>query len=121
MPKPIAFPKPRPRSLSEYQTEMDGFVAARGWYETDSAKPQNPRNLAMSISIEANELLECFQWTETINSDHAADELADVVLYAAQLANVLGIDLGSAVDRKLEANHLRFPVTEKDSWRRAAG
>jgi NTP pyrophosphatase (non-canonical NTP hydrolase) len=114
MPAPL--PKRRPKTLLELQHEMDEFVRSRGWYEVDSAKPQGARNLAASISLEANEVLECFQWTDDADVSAVASELADVVLYAAQLANVMGIDLGAALAEKLELNHSRFPAAEDERW-----
>lgn len=110
--------KAKARTLIEIQGAMDEFVSSRGWYERDSEKPQLPRNLAASISLEANEVLECFQWSEEADRDHVGDELADVLLYVAQLANVLDIDLGSAVDKKLERNQDRFPTVENARWPR---
>ncbi|HEX8084609.1 MAG TPA: MazG-like family protein [Solirubrobacteraceae bacterium] len=86
---------------------MDKFVRRRGWYDDASRKPQTTINLAASLAIEAAELLECFQWRAEGDPDAVADELADVVLYAAQLANVSGIDLGEAVAAKLARNEMR--------------
>ena len=116
MPTPLS--KAKPKTLTEIQSAMDEFVRSRGWYGQGSEKPQLPRNLAASISLEANELLECFQWNEEADRDQVGEELADVLLYAAQLANVLDIDLGSAVDRKLERNQDRFPTVENVPWPR---
>jgi NTP pyrophosphatase (non-canonical NTP hydrolase) len=99
---------------------MDEFVDTRGWYGPESEKPQTPKNLAASISLEANEVLECFQWTDAADPDQVGAELADVILYAAQLANVLGIDLDGALKDKLERNHDRFPAAEGDVWPRLA-
>lgn len=95
---------------------MDEFVASRGWYAPESEKPQTAQNLAASISIEAAEILECVQWSERAKSDEIAGELADVVLYVAQLANVLAIDLGEAVTKKLELNHDRFAAVDAGQW-----
>jgi len=86
---------------------MSEFVRERGWYAADSKKPQTAKNLAVSISIESGELLECFQWADRGEPRLVAGELADVLLYAAQLANVLGIDLDAAVRAKLELNRTR--------------
>ena len=114
MPRPIP---DRVKTLQEIQEAMDRFVASRGWYGADSAKPQEPRNLAASISLEANEVLECFQWSAKSKVESVAAELADVVLYVAQLANVLEIDLGEAIESKLQLNDRRFPAIEDDAWR----
>jgi NTP pyrophosphatase (non-canonical NTP hydrolase) len=87
---------------------MHQFVRAQGWYEPDSPKPQTPRNLAISLSLEANEVLEHFQWQEeTEPSEELADELADVALYLLQIASIAGIDLEQAVLSKLKKNYQR--------------
>lgn len=94
-------------TLSQVSQAMTEFVETKGWYRSDSARPQTPRNLAMSLAIEIGELLECFQWSESAALDQVEDELADVMLYAVQLANVLRVDLEKAVLRKLEKNRHR--------------
>jgi NTP pyrophosphatase (non-canonical NTP hydrolase) len=86
---------------------MHELVTDRGWYGTDSRRPQTPRNLATSLSIESAELLECFQWAEHADPQAVADELADVVLYAAQLATVMDIDLETALRHKMAHNRTR--------------
>ena len=84
---------------------MHAFVRSKGWYEPDSKRPQTPRNLAISLSLEANEVLEHFQWRDDLkDKDELAGELADVSLYLLQLASVSGIDLEQAVLKKLETN-----------------
>jgi NTP pyrophosphatase (non-canonical NTP hydrolase) len=93
--------------LRDVQDQMHSFVTERGWYAEGSTRPQTPRSLAISLGVEAAELLECFQWSERAERSSVADELADIVLYAAQLANVIGADLGSAVAEKLERNRAR--------------
>lgn len=103
-------------TLGDVQQAMDAFVRARGWYDEGSAKPQTPRNLAASMALEAGEALEHFQWSETCDPVAVGDELADVVLYAAQLANVLGVDLAEAVRGKLDRNERRFPRAAEDAW-----
>lgn len=70
-----------------------------------------PGNLAKSISIEASELLECFQWNESnFNRDDVIDELADVTNYCLLLADSLGVNLEDAVLNKIERNKLKYPV-----------
>ena len=87
---------------------MHAFVAAKGWYEADSPKPQTPRNLAISLVLEASEVLEHFQWRdESRDREALASELADVALYLLQLASVSGIDLERAILETLERNHRR--------------
>lgn len=87
--------------------KIDAFVEAKGWAGADSDKPQTPRNLATSISIEAAELLECFQWSDRGNLADLESELADVLIYSLRFAQVLGIDPLAAVLKKLEMNHRR--------------
>ena len=87
---------------------MNDFVHSKGWYELDSPREQSPRNLAISLSLEASEVLEHFQWSENCdNKDDLADELADVSLYLFQLASVAGIDLEIAIIKKLSINEKR--------------
>jgi 8-oxo-dGTP diphosphatase len=91
--------------LSELTERMHAFVRSKGWYKPDSKRPQTPRNLAISLSLEANEVLEHFQWQDDLmDKDELASELADVALYLLQLASVSGIDLELAVLEKLETN-----------------
>lgn len=95
-------------TIEELTTLMHQFVQSKGWYESDSPKVQSPRNLATSLAIEAAEVLEHFQWRETVtNKDELAGELADVALYLLQLASVTGIDLEQAILNKLAHNQTR--------------
>jgi NTP pyrophosphatase (non-canonical NTP hydrolase) len=94
--------------LKQLTEEMDRFVTAKGWYNPESPRQQTPRNLAISLNLEASEVLEHFQWSENCKSDNElADELADVTLYLLQLAKVSGIDLEEAVLNKLKKNYSR--------------
>jgi NTP pyrophosphatase (non-canonical NTP hydrolase) len=86
---------------------MHAFVASKGWYAPDSARPQTPRNLAASLAIEAAEVLEHYQWADAADSAELAGELADVALYLLQLASVTGIDLEQAILDKLQVNYGR--------------
>ncbi len=87
---------------------MKDFVRAKGWYQPDSLRPQTGKNLAISLNIEAAEVLELFQWVETPpDPQKLAGELADVTLYLLQLASVSGIDLEEAVLAKLKENYSR--------------
>lgn len=94
-------------TFDDVREAMAEFVAQKGWNEERSTRPQTPRNLAMSMAIELGELLECFQWSDKAPIDRVQDELADVMLYAVQLANVLGVDLEHAIVSKLERNRHR--------------
>lgn len=87
---------------------MDDFVAAKGWYKPESLRPQTPRNMAVSLSLEAAEILEHFQWGDkALDKAALAGELADVALYLLQLAHVSGIDLEEAILEKLALNYQR--------------
>ncbi len=94
-------------TLAELTQLMHEFVRTKGWYEPDSPHPQTMRSLAISLSIEAAEILEHFQWRETADPDRLAEELADVALYLLQLASISGIDLERAIHDKLAANYRR--------------
>ena len=94
--------------LKDLTGRMHAFVRSKGWYEPDSKRPQTPRNLAISLSLEANEVLEHFQWQAEINDkEKIAGELADVALYLLQLSSITGIDLEAAILKKLVTNALR--------------
>jgi NTP pyrophosphatase (non-canonical NTP hydrolase) len=94
--------------IKDLTERMHTFVRSKGWYEPDSKRPQKPRNLAISLSLEANEVLEHFQWRDDLkDKDELASELADVALYLLQLASVSEVDLEQAVLKKLETNALR--------------
>lgn len=103
--------------LRELTTAMHDFVAAKGWYAQDSPRLQTPRNIAVSLCLEAAEVLEHFQWTEsTRDRDALPGELADVALYLLQLSSLLEIDLEKAILEKLEKNYGRTwdQTPEKD-------
>lgn len=94
--------------IHELTQAMHRFVESKGWYSPESKRPQTPRNIAVSLSIEAAEVLEHFQWGDsTARPDELAGELADVTLYLLQLASVCGIDLEQAVLDKLRLNQTR--------------
>ncbi len=68
--------------LSKLTQAMHEFVRSEGWYEPNSPRPQTLRNLAVSLNLEAAEVLEHFQWGENLkDAPSFADELADVMLY----------------------------------------
>ncbi len=80
------------------------FVAERDWGQFHSAE-----NLAKSIAIEAGELLECFQWSDTANRDRVVDELADVLTYCHLLAQDLDVNPGEIILQKLEKSRRKYP------------
>ena len=91
--------------LKVLEEAMQAFVEGKGWYKPDSSHPQTPKNLAISLVLEANEVLEHFQWGETASDNsELASELADVLLYLLQIARLHDIDLGQAVMDKLDIN-----------------
>ncbi len=82
------------------------FTADRDWEQFHT-----PANLAKSISIEANELLECFQWSdENYDVEHVKEELADVLVYCRDLLDRLGLDEDEIVNRKMDKNEAKYPV-----------
>ena len=94
--------------IKDLTSKMNEFVTAKGWYDPDSPKPQTVRSLAISLTIEAAEVLEHLQWAEhPADQEEFAQELADVALYLLQLAHVSGIDLEAAILNKLAINHQR--------------
>ena len=99
--------------IKQLTDEMNRLVRSKGWYEADSKRPQTPRNLAISLSVEAAEILEHFQFQENAKEkDELAAELADVALYLLQLASVTDIDLEQAILDKIEVNKNREWDTE---------
>ncbi len=102
-------------TIAKLKSEVDRFVEERDWLSY-----QKPKDLAVSISIEAAELLEKFQWlsdeeVEVALGDASCfgevkSELADVVTYALNLSSRLGIDLSSAVLEKLQENEKKYPI-----------
>jgi NTP pyrophosphatase (non-canonical NTP hydrolase) len=71
----------------------------------------SPANLAKSISIEANELLECFQWSDDdYDINHVKEELADVIVYCRNMLDKLGLDEDEIVNAKMDKNEAKYPV-----------
>ena len=81
------------------------FVADRDWEQFHT-----PVNLAKSISIEAGELLECYQWSDEADIEHVKEELADVIVYCQNMLDCLGLDADEIVLSKLEKNEAKYPV-----------
>ncbi len=82
------------------------FTEDRDWDQFHS-----PANLAKSISIEANELLECFQWSDTdYDLAHVKEELADVIVYCQDMLDKLGLDVDEIVNAKMDQNERKYPV-----------
>ena len=85
--------------------ELRAFVAERDW-----AQFHTPENLAKSVSIEAAELLECFQWSADADPARVRDELADVLTYCMLLADKLGLDPDAIVLEKLADTRKKYPA-----------
>ncbi|WP_373218385.1 nucleotide pyrophosphohydrolase [Ruminococcus sp. 5_1_39BFAA] len=82
------------------------FTEDRDWDQFHS-----PANLAKSISIEASELLECFQWSDdNYNITHVREELADVLVYCQNMLDKLGLDADEIVNAKMDQNEMKYPV-----------
>lgn len=102
-------------TLHDLKERMAEFVRARDWEQFHT-----PKNLSMSIAIEAAELMEHFQWLtveQSRNLDPAAlddigEELADIVIYALSLSNFLNLDLADTVLRKMAKNERKYPVEQ---------
>ena len=78
--------------------------------ERDWGQYHTPENLAKSISIEAAELLECFQWSNDFDKAHVCEELADVLSYCIMLADSLDVSIEEIVLDKLEKNKKKYPA-----------
>lgn len=82
------------------------FTADRDWDQFHT-----PANLAKSISIEANELLECFQWNEDqYDIEAVKEELADVIVYCIDMLDKLQLDADAIVNAKMTQNEQKYPV-----------
>ncbi len=91
--------------LEELLKRIDKFNKDRDWDQFHS-----PVNLAKSISIEANELLECYQWSDNANIEEVKEELADVMNYCLQMAISLNIDPIDIINKKMDKNEKKYPV-----------
>lgn len=108
-------PTDQQTTVGALRQAVAGFVGGRDWQPFHT-----PKNLSMSIAIEAAELMEHFQWLSTGEAQAAvedpaeraavADELADIVIYCLSLVNALDLDLSSAVLNKLRINEQRYPA-----------
>ena len=91
--------------MERVQKEIKKFNEERDWDQFHS-----PENLAKSISIEAGELLECFQWNSDYDKKEVCKELADVFNYCFLLADKLGVDPEEIILEKLEETRKKYPV-----------
>ena len=102
-------------TVAELRKRVLAFVHERDWEQFHS-----PKNLSMALAAESGELMEHFLWTESQASLAVArdpkkrraieDEIADVVIYSLEFANICGIDLAAAIENKMAANAKKYPV-----------
>ena len=91
--------------MEELMKEIEQFNKERDWNQFHSLE-----NLAKSISIEAGELLECFQWNNNYEKDEVCEELADVFTYCIMMADKLGVDPQEIIFKKLDKTRKKYPV-----------
>ena len=91
--------------MNDLKEAFRQFTKERDWDQFHT-----PENLAKSISIEAGELLECFQWNDEFDKEAVCEELADVISYCVMLADKLDVDVETIVMEKLERNKAKYPV-----------
>lgn len=84
--------------------DLIDFQSARDW-----KKFHTPENLAKSISIEAAELLEHFQWGKEYDDEDVADELADVLIYCIYMADAMNFDIKEIIYQKMDKNAIKYP------------
>jgi dCTP diphosphatase len=102
-------------TLAELKARVLAFVRERDWEQFHS-----PKNLSMALAAETGELMEHFLWataeqshaiaTEPVKRGKIADELADVVIYAIEFANITGLDISAAIEAKMAENAKKYPV-----------
>ena len=92
--------------LDILKQRIDKFNKDRDWDQFHT-----PSNLAKSISIEAAELLECFQWNDNgFNKEAVLEELADVMNYCIQMSQVLNVDIVDIINKKMDKTEKKYPV-----------
>ena len=101
------------QDLESVRNRLREFAAVRDWDQFHS-----PKNLSMALSVEASELVECFQWlteeqSRSLNAEQLAavtDEIADVQLYLIRLADKVGVDIGVAIEQRIKKNEAKYPA-----------
>jgi NTP pyrophosphatase (non-canonical NTP hydrolase) len=101
--------------VTEIKKILQDFAFARDWN-----KFHNPKNLSMALACETGELLEIFQWltqaessaacNDTNYRERTAHELADIIIYAIRLADLMNINLNQAIRDKIEINNVKYPA-----------
>ena len=107
--------------IPKIQARLEEFALERDWDQYHS-----PKNLSMALSVEASELMEIFQWVGSEESRKVVDhpdklgeveaEIADICIYAIRLAGVIGIDLETAIDQKIDQNIEKYPASANRHW-----
>lgn len=92
-------------TMDELKEELTKFQKERDW-----KKFHTPENLAKSISIEAAELLEHFQWGKEYDIGEVSEELADVLIYCFYMADSLDLDISEIMLDKMKKNAIKYPV-----------
>lgn len=102
-------------TIAELKARLLAFVHERDWEQFHT-----PKNLSMALAAETGELMEHFLWTtaeqsyavarEPAKRSKIADELADVVIYAIEFANITGLDISAAIEAKMAANAQKYPI-----------
>jgi dCTP diphosphatase len=113
----VTTPNENSLDLNAIASALRDFAAERDWDQFHS-----PKNLASALVVEAGELLEHFQWLTEKQSFEAArdpqllaritEEVADVLIYAIRLSDIVGLSLSNAIDDKIAANSLKYPVAK---------
>lgn len=93
--------------LEKLKERIDKFNKDRDWDQF-----HKPSNLAKSISIEAGELLECYQWNENADLEEVKEELADVMNYCIQLSMVLDVDIIDIMNKKMDKTEKKYPISK---------
>ena len=91
--------------MDDIKEELLMFQRERDW-----KKFHTPENLAKSISIEAAELLEHFQWQKEYDENEVADELADVLIYCLYMAYAMDFDVKEIILNKMKKNAIKYPI-----------
>jgi NTP pyrophosphatase (non-canonical NTP hydrolase) len=97
--------------IQDLTKKLNQFIDERNW-----RKSQNPKDLAISISIEAAELLEDFQWISSEealqkNKENIKEEIADVLIYSLMLCSRLDLDVKEIIEEKMVKNAQKYPVS----------
>lgn len=95
--------------MNELQKELIKFNNDRNW-----GKAHTSKNLAISISIEASELMEIYQWVDDINDEkdkeHLGEEIADIVIYCMNLASKYNMNIEDIIKDKIKKNAIKYPI-----------